>query len=150
MSIRIAANYPDNNSSQSIKLLKTHKLQEQGRAIVQHKEPQSLAVNGLFYSMFSLIKIPEELRSTISSHVYINNNLSPKLSTAMPVNKNKQAGFYLETMDAFPSGQYQLNIVSIFSDKPFFYEKADYINNLVDNEILILTRELQKDSLARN
>ena len=141
MSIRIGANYSYTDSCQiynpGLEIMTDVNKSRAGISLMSDIHPQLLMLNNSAYSMSTFLKIPTELKEKISTQAYIKNEVSHELKNK-PTDNSKLAGFYLRTRENFPSGQHQLKVVSIFSDKPYIYKKA----NIFNEKIFIVTKKI--------
>ncbi|MDX2503166.1 MAG: hypothetical protein QNL62_01625 [Gammaproteobacteria bacterium] len=147
MAIKIGANYPPTDScqvyNQSLKTLTQLNNSRAEISLQTNDRPQLLTLNSSSYSMLTLLKIPKELREKLNTYAFINNETPFQDTKKKSSAENKLAGFYLKTRDDFPSGQYKLNVISIFSDKPDIYKKTDLINKKVS----VVASKIKKMSL---
>lgn len=141
MSIRIGANYSYTDSCQiynpGLEIMTDLNKSRPDISLMSDIHPQLLMLNNSAYSMSTFLKIPGELKEKISTQAYIKNEASDEVKNK-PIDNNKLAGFYLKTRENFPSGEYQLKVVSIFSDKPDIYKRA----NIFNEKVFIVTKKI--------
>ncbi|WP_198266479.1 hypothetical protein [sulfur-oxidizing endosymbiont of Gigantopelta aegis] len=99
-----------------------------------HREHQFLGINNSAFSMLTLLKIPSELVGKINAQTFINTS-ETIVHNNQVIEEKQLAGFTLTTRESFPEGQYQLKVISIFSDKPDICQK----NNVFKEKVIVST-----------
>lgn len=141
MALRVDAQYPDSNSCKShekdLQVISNGYENEAKIYLGSNKVPPLLSLNCPSYSMFTMLQIPNELAETLNASAYIIDKLPTDISGD---EADKVAGFYLETGKYFPSGQFQLNVISVFSNKPELCKNRQYIARIINHDLSFKTK----------
>jgi len=149
MAIKIDAQYPDTISckkpQQDLRIISNTSEYRPKTLPINKKIPPLVSLNCPTHSMFTMLQVPDELAGQIHSSAYINNNL---LADGTVQRSDKIAGFYLATENNFPSGQFQLNIISVFSKKPELCKKQAYIARIINKDLSFTSKHASINPLT--